>query len=136
MSKQVERQNAAQEVTPSRVPQREELPTYTPATDIIRRNGEYVVVADIPGVDQDHLEIEVERNILSIRGYVEPAAMEGRRIAHRGYEAAVYERSFTLPSDIDRDSIKATVEHGVLTLVLPKSKEAQPRKITVTAGQP
>lgn len=120
-----------EETMPERVEKPAELPTVVPPTDVYRREGEFVVVADMPGVSQSSLEIELDKNILTIVGVAEASPVENHQLIYQGYQPARYERSFTLPADVDREKIVATVKHGVLTVVLPKSVAAQPRKIPV-----
>lgn len=123
--------NKKEETMPERVHQEADWPTYVPATDVYRRDDAFVVVADMPGVKQGSLEIELDKNILTIAGVADEAGVEGHSLIYQGYQPARYERSFTLPADVDRDKIEATIKHGVLHVVLPKSEAAQPRKIPV-----
>jgi HSP20 family protein len=107
---------------------------FVPRADIYETSEAIVVVADVPGVDEESLDITLENSTLTIIGYVEPMQPEGQRLAHAEYRVGDYERAFTLSDQIDRDGIQATIKDGVLRLVLPKVKEAQLRKIPVKVG--
>lgn len=103
---------------------------YMPRVDIYERGDETVLVADMPGVDESNIDITLEKNILTIRGYVENT-MEGYGLAYGEYGEGDFERTFALSNEVDRDKIEATVKDGVLRLVLPKAEEARTRKIKV-----
>jgi len=116
---------------------REELPAtregdlYTaPAVDIYETGDGLVVVADVPGVDQDGLDIDVDDRILTIRGRVE-VPRHGPDDAEE-YTMMNYFRQFRLSDEVDRGKIKASLEQGVLTLRLPKAEQHRPRRIKVT----
>lgn len=106
---------------------------FTPRADIYESGDSIFVLADMPGVDENHLEIMLEKNILTITGFVEPAIPGGYTLAYAEYAVGDYKRVFTLSNEIDRDRIEATVKNGVLKLQLPKSKAVQARKISVRA---
>jgi len=106
-------------------------PIYTPATDIYVREDAIVVLADMPGVIEKNVEVNLDDNVLTLRGSTEPESNEGYEVLYRDYEPGVYERSFTLSAEIDREKINAQMKHGVLKVVLPKAAHAQPRKIQV-----
>lgn len=106
---------------------------YTPGVDILERKDEIVVTADLPGVDEQSLDITLEKNVLAIYGRVESGLPEKYRLAYSEYGVGDYQRAFTLSDEIDKDRIQATVKNGVLRLVLPKAEAAKTRKIMVTA---
>ena len=107
---------------------------YIPRADIYETDNELVIVADMPGVDENSLDITLEKNVLSIRGYVESLAPEDYSLAYAEYEMGDYERNFTLSNDIDKDNIAAKVKNGILHVHLPKAGPAKARKITVQAA--
>ncbi len=107
---------------------------YVPRVDIYESKDDVVVVADIPGVDESSVDITLEKNVLTINGYVEPADPENYSLTYAEYEAGDYRRSFNLSNQIDQENIRAAVKNGVLRLWLPKSDVAKARKITVKAG--
>lgn len=107
---------------------------FVPRVDIYETDDEIVLVADVPGVDQESLEITLEKSMLTVNGYVKPEAPEGYDIAYAEYDIGDFERSFRLSNQIDQEKIEATVKDGVLRLVLPKIGPAKTRKIAVKAG--
>jgi HSP20 family molecular chaperone IbpA len=104
---------------------------YTPATDIHETQEQLVLLADMPGVKQDGVEITLEQNILTVYGHVDEPEFPGYSLTYAEYGMGSYSRKFALSNEIDRDGIQASVKNGVLKLILPKSKRAMPRKITV-----
>ncbi|MBN1450565.1 MAG: Hsp20/alpha crystallin family protein [Anaerolineales bacterium] len=105
--------------------------SFVPRADIYETEKEIIVLADIPGASDKTVDITLEKNVLSITAYVEPAIPSGFEIAYAEYEEGDYQRSFRLSDEIDRDKIEATVSEGVLRLRLPKSQAAKTRKIAV-----
>ena len=106
---------------------------YVPYVDILSNDAEIVIYADMPGIDEKNVDITLEKNVLTISGYVSATspAPEGYELVHNEYGMGDFQRSFTLPEEIDRDHIEASLQHGVLRVDLPKVPEAQARKITV-----
>ena len=94
---------------------------FLPLADIYETDGEVVVLADMPGVNADHVDITLERNVLTIQGRAESAQPEGHDLAYAEYEIGDFTRSFTLSEQVDREGIEAKMTDGVLTLTLPKS---------------
>lgn len=109
-------------------------PAFVPRTDIYETNDSIKVVVDMPGVNEDTVDITVEQNVLTIDGYAGPVEHEGyNRLAYSEYRVGDYQRSFTLSGQIDRDKIEAVVSGGVLRVHLPKA-EPTTQKIAVKAG--
>ncbi len=106
---------------------------YIPRVDIYDTEEKIVLVADMPGVDESNIDITLEKNLLTLHGSVTIEQPDNYSLAYAEYEVGDYERSFTLSNEIDNDNIEATVSNGVLTLNLPKMKEAATRKIAVKA---
>lgn len=104
---------------------------FVPQVDIVESEDRILLVADVPGVDQDGLEITLEKNVLTIKGTVTPQVPEGFQLAYSEYGVGNYERAFTVSNDIDRQGIEAVVKDGVLKLTLPKAKHAVLQKIAV-----
>jgi HSP20 family protein len=109
----------------------ERQPVFTPRTDIYETGDAIVVIADMPGVNKESLEITLEENILTIVGRVAPDRVEGLRQSHREFTAGNYHRTFTLSDAVSRDGIEARVKDGVLRLTLPKHGPSRARKIPV-----
>ena len=107
---------------------------YVPQVDILESEQALVLVADMPGVDENGVDVTVEKYILTIKGAVVAEVPAGYKLSYEEYGVGNYERSFTLPNEIDRDGIQATIKEGVLTLTLPKAQQALSKKVTVVAG--
>jgi len=123
-----------QQTAPERAEDRRNTPVYVPSVDIIEHEDAYVILADMPGVDEKNVGVDLDRNVLTIRGKFAGKTPEGYELTFREYRGGDYERVFTLGNEIDRERVEASIRDGVLRLVLPKIKEAQPRKIAVHAG--
>lgn len=106
---------------------------FSPRVDIIERKGDILVTADMPGVDETSVDINLEKNVLTIYGAIEDEPLAGHEPYYTEYGLGDYERAFTLSDEIDRDRIRATVKNGVLKLVLPKAEATKSRKIAVKA---
>jgi HSP20 family molecular chaperone IbpA len=105
--------------------------TFAPRTDIYETKDAIVLVADLPGVDEASLEVTLEKGVLTFTGKVDPGpGTEGLTPTHCEYEVGDFYRAFSLPEEIDRDKIEATVRDGVLRLRLPKAR-AQTHRIAV-----
>jgi HSP20 family molecular chaperone IbpA len=108
--------------------------TFVPRVDIYETKNSLVLVADMPGVDETTVDVELEKNVLTIAGRVDAEKPAGGMM-YSEYETGDYERAFTLSDEIDRDKIAATVKNGVLRLELPKAEKAKPKKIAITAAK-
>ncbi len=102
-----------------------------PPVDIYEDNEKIVLLADMPGVSKDGLDIRIEKNILSINGKIENLVPEGTKAIYAEFGGNQYARSFTIGPDVNTDKIQANLSSGVLKLVLPKAEEVKPRKIEV-----
>ena len=119
--------------TPEKGERIRERRTYIPHVDIIERKDDIVVIADMPGVDDKSVDITLEKNVLTIYGMVEADIPENHRLFLSEYGVGDYQRVFTLTDEVDRDKIQATVNNGVLRLILPKAESAKTKKIPVKA---
>ena len=88
---------------------------------------------DLPGVREDDLELTLQKEVLTLSGKREVSAPEGHRTHLRERRPLSFTRSFSLPTPVDPELAKATLEHGVLHVQLGKAEAARPRQITVTA---
>jgi HSP20 family protein len=106
--------------------------TWDLALDVIEKDDEYVVKASIPGVNPNDLEITYINNALTIKGEVkEESEVKESRYHLRERRYGSFARSILLPSNVAAEKIDANFENGVLTLKLPKTEEAKPKKISV-----
>jgi HSP20 family protein len=104
----------------------------TPPVDIYETPESLVVLADMPGIAPEHLDVRVENNTLTLRGQT-PQLVPGDP-RYREYTLMSFFRQFELGEQMDQDSIRADLKHGVLTLTLPKAAKVQPRAIPVNAA--
>jgi HSP20 family protein len=110
---------------------------WIPAMDLVETDERYVLRADLPGLGEDDVKIELEENVLTI---------SGERRAHReeradGYyrierASGTFARSLTLPRGVDADRIEATFANGVLEVRIPKPELEKPRRVTIGLGEP
>jgi HSP20 family molecular chaperone IbpA len=121
-----ETSQAAEPTKPGRV--------FAPAVDIFETEREITLVADIPGVAPENLDIDLRDNTLTLAGDVADPEGVGEEDVFREYYTGKYFRQFSLSEVIDQAKIDAKLNDGVLRLTLPKVEKATPRKITVTAG--
>jgi HSP20 family molecular chaperone IbpA len=107
--------------------------TFVPRVDIYETKEALFLIADMPGVDEKTVDVELEKNILTISGRVENGKVKDHSLVFSEYEVGDYERSFTVSDAIDREKIKAMVNQGVLRLELPKAEKVKPKKIAINA---
>jgi HSP20 family protein len=104
--------------------QPERVNGFTPAVDVVEDDQKFELYADLPGVSQADLDIQVEKDVLTIKGE--------RKVGKKGERVSgAFSRAFSLPKHVDVEKIAASLKDGVLTLTLPKRPEAQPRQIKV-----
>lgn len=109
-------------------------PCFIPRADIFETEDAYLIKLDMPGVDENKIDITLEKNTLTINGYSNVERPEGYSLAAAEYRIGDYERSFRLTDRINQEDIEAAYEDGVLKLNLPKAEEAKARKIQVKVG--
>lgn len=123
-----------QESEPAPVERTRERAEFLPDVDIIERKDDLYLVADMPGVVDSSVDINVERNVLTISARVQPEEATTAHVYLREYDTGDYRRSFTLSNEVDQTGIEATLKDGVLRLRLPKARQTAPRTIKVRAG--
>ena len=109
---------------------------WPPAVDISETKDAYLVAVELPGVKADELEITFEDGLLTIQGerrFAHDSADEKMHRAERYYGA--FRRSITLPSHVEADKIEASMQDGVLHIMVPKAPEVQAKRIQVRADQ-
>src|SRR3954463_2917916 len=108
---------------------------WVPALDIVEKRDAYVVVAELPGVSQNNVELSFEQNVLTIRGQKNPSLDPSQDGELRVYTAervsGAFERAIRLPEFVDSEKIGAELRDGLLTITVPKATAAQPRKIEI-----
>ena len=114
---------------------RSRIQLWVPAVDLYETDNEFVIAADLPGVHEENVDIQYDRGTLTIsgtRGATLPAADKTQlRVFNAERMTGGFSRSVRLPEHIDADRISATFAAGVLTVQVPKSVTALPRKISI-----
>ncbi len=105
-----------------------------PAVDVFEDAFGITLLADMPGVPKDQLELKIEGDALLIEGGVQALTPEGLEAVYAEIRVPRYRRSFTLSRELDTARIEANLKDGVLTLRIPKQAHAQPRRIAVNAA--
>ena len=108
--------------------------TYVPHVDIFETDQALWLRADMPGVREDSIGINVDKNVLSIEGQFALDDYQDLSPVYTEYKVGNYQRRFSLSNVIDADKIHARLTDGVLELELPKAESAKPRRIAVQVG--
>lgn len=106
---------------------------WIPAVDIEETDDAWIVEAELPGVDKNDVNIEMNDNELVVRGEIKEREREGI-LRRRTRRVGEFEFRVTMPSQADADAIDAKLEHGVLRIRVPKTQESQPRRIEISDG--
>lgn len=101
-----------------------------PPVDIYETDNNVILVADVPGVTKEKLQLDIDKDDLTISGISEGQDIDGERLIDECVYGE-YRRTFTLADTIDREKITAKLDNGVLTLTLPKHEKVKPRKIAI-----
>jgi Molecular chaperone (small heat shock protein) len=104
--------------------------------DLYRDGDHYVLNADLPGIDPGSVDIDVDGQLLTIRAERTPRSQEGVKWITRERTSGSFLRQLNVGQGVDTDKISASYENGVLSVVIPISEKAKPRKIEVQAGAP
>jgi len=108
---------------------------WLPAVDVLEKDGNLILRAEIPGINEKDIDLKLEGNVLTLKGEKRQESQEKRDSYHRmeSYYGS-FSRSFTLPESADRDQIKADYKNGILTITIPQKPEVRPREIPVAAN--
>ncbi len=105
---------------------------WQPAVDIYETEDSIVIKAELPDVDQKDIEVRIEDNTLTLKGERKHGGEVKKENYHRIERYfGFFQRSFSLPANIQQDNVSATCDRGVLTITLPKKEEAKPKQIKV-----
>ena len=111
------------------------LGAWMPPVDIAEDNDRILLTTELPGFKEDQIEIQMEGGMLTLRGERKFEEEKDGRNYHRVERAyGQFVRSFTLPSNVNREAIKANFSDGLLQIELPKREESKPRQIRITSG--
>lgn len=108
---------------------------FNPAVDVVENDSAYLLTAELPGIAPENIDVQVENDVLTVRGerkYENEEERGGYRRVERSYGS--FARSFVLPKGTPADAIDARVEHGVLTVTIPKAAAQTVRKVEVKGG--
>jgi HSP20 family protein len=104
---------------------------YVPAADIFETDEALTVILEMPGVQKNNVNIGLENDVLRVDGQIDFSNYKEMEPVYTEYNVGHYTRGFTLSNKIDQSKISAQLDSGVLTLTLPKAKDALPRRITL-----
>lgn len=108
---------------------------WTPRVDIREEDKRFVILADVPGVDPNEIEIQMDKGILSIKGERRnEVAEQSGKLSRSERTTGVFYRRFSLPDSADADGISASGKFGVLEISIPKRPESSPRRINIQAN--
>ena len=124
---QVQQKREVEKKTEGTIPAR----VFVPVTDIFETPEALTVVLEMPGVDRNSIEANVENDIVTIEGRIDFTKYEGMQPVYTEYNVGHYARSFQISNKIDQGKISAEMKDGVVTLVLPKPEQAKARRIKV-----
>lgn len=108
--------------------------TRTMPVDLYRDNDRYLLNADLPGVDPGSVDIDVDGQLLTIRANRTPSATEGVKWLSQERPSGGYLRQFSIGEGVDTSAISASYENGVLSVIIPMSEKAKPRKVHVATA--
>jgi HSP20 family protein len=108
--------------------------TLRPAVDIFENGDAITLIADLPGVSDDTLSLEVDDKTLTLQGEIALDMPGDLESLYADVRSTHYQRAFTLSSELDTARISASLSNGLLTVKIPKREEVRPRKIDITAG--
>lgn len=108
---------------------------WMPAVDVSETDAAIVVRAELPGMSQDDIELNLQDNVLTLKGEKKPGSSDEAENFHRT-ECCFggFSRAFSLPATVQQEGIQARFKDGVLKITLPKVDEVKPQKIAITAG--
>jgi len=105
-----------------------------PAIDMYQNEDDLIVKASLPGLTKEDVDITVTENVLTLRGEYKTDENEAGKAYHlREQRHGIFERSISLPTDIEVDKAQAVFEHGILTITLPKAEAVKPKVISIKA---
>jgi HSP20 family protein len=102
--------------------------------DVYEDNDNYFVVAALPGIDPNKVEITAQDGALTIQGEIPSLVPEGKQVVWHELLSGQFMRSFTLPAPVDAAHVQAAYDGGLLKLIVPKAEHAKPRRIPISSG--
>ncbi len=112
--------------------QKQAVSSWAPSTDVIEAKEEYIFKMELPGLEKDQINIELDNNILTVKGEKKEETEEKGETYHRVERCnGSFSRSFNIPKNVDQKRIKANMKNGVLELHVPKVEESKPKSIPI-----
>jgi HSP20 family protein len=105
---------------------------WTPALDLYQNNDNVVAVVELPGMRKEDIDVSLHDGMLTIAGERQSSVGEGEKTERTERFSGKFRRSVTLPTGVDASKVSASYKDGILTVTLPKSEEAKPKKVEVT----
>jgi HSP20 family protein len=108
---------------------------WVPAIDLVETESDFVLRADLPGLSEDDVSIELEENVLTVSGERKSEHEERNHGYYRVERSSgSFRRTLTLPEGVDADAVKATFDRGVLEIRVPKPEQRKPRKVQISVA--
>lgn len=124
----------AKERTQQEQQQQQPQPHVVPPVDVFENETSITLLADLPGVPRENLQVRVDGETLVLEATATPSGPENLELVYGEAQVAAYRRQFTLSRELDASRIEAQLRDGVLRLTIPKAEEARPRRIQVAVG--
>ena len=109
-------------------------PHVVPPVDVFENDNAITLLADLPGVTREQLQVRVDGDTLVLEATATPQGPQDLQLVHGEAQCPTYRRQFTLSRELDTARVEAQLRDGVLKLTIPKAEEARPRRIQVQAG--
>ena len=107
------------------------MDTNLPRTNLYEDHDHFEIIAEVPGIHKDNLNVKIQGNYLEISGSRDSDRPDGYKVHKTEREIFSFSRSFTLPADVDATKVEATLKDGILHMTLSKSEEAKPKRISI-----
>ena len=120
--------------SPSSVAATSPQPHVVPPVDVFENESSITLLADLPGVPREQLQVRVDGENLVLEATAATAGPDDMQLVHGEAQIPTYRRQFTLSRELDASRIEANLRDGVLRLTIPKAEEARPRRIQVQVG--
>jgi HSP20 family protein len=108
---------------------------WAPQIDVSHDDEKFTLEAELPGVDSEDVEINIEENVLTLKGEKKEMKKEGKNYCRTERYLGSFIRSFTLPDIIDKEKVEATFDKGILTITIPKHPKQVPKKIKISINK-
>ena len=129
-----ELQTTDRTTSPDNAQQQQQQPFVVPPVDVFEDASGITLLADLPGVSKERLDVRVDGDALVIEATAATSGPDNLELVYGEAQFASYRRRFTLSRELDTSRIDAQLKDGVLRLAIPKAEEAKPRRIQVNAG--